>query len=332
MEAHRCRRRLGWRGLGGWLVLPVLWALISPAATAAPAPTNVLWIYLEDVSGWFSCAGETLIKTPNIDRLAAEGTRFTRFYTSAAVCSATRSAVMLGAMQTSFGVHNHRSSRNNAKGTKHDGIGMIHLPAGVVALPQWCRQRDVFTFNEGGKDDFNFVFDLDAFYDFCPRKSGWGPRLCVAGDCWRGRKPGQAFFGQVQLAGGKYGRGRRAEPAPQVVDRAAVPVPPYYPDIPEVREWIGYHYDCLVKTDEQVGEILAALERDGLADSTVVILFSDHGYGLHRHKQFLYEGGIRMPLIICGPGIPAGEVRDDLVSSIDIATGLSAAWSGPPQD
>lgn len=319
MEAHRCRRRLGWRGLGGWLVLPVLWALISPAATAAPAPTNVLWIYLEDVSGWFSCAGETLIETPNIDRLAAEGTRFTRFYTSAAVCSATRSAVMLGAMQTSFGVHNHRSSRNNAKGTKHDGIGMIHLPAGVVALPQWCRQRDVFTFNEGGKDDFNFVFDLDAFYDFCPRKSGWGPRLCVAGDCWRGRKPGQAFFGQVQLAGGKYGRGRRAEPAPQVVDRAAVPVPPYYPDIPEVREWIGYHYDCLVKTDEQVGEILAALERDGLADSTVVILFSDHGYGLHRHKQFLYEGGIRMPLIIRGPGIPAGEVRDDLVSSIDIA-------------
>jgi hypothetical protein len=99
---------------------------------------------------------------------------------------------------------------------------MIHLPAGVVALPQWCRQRDVFTFNEGGKDDFNFVFDLDAFYDFCPRKSGWGPRLCVAGDCWRGRKPGQAFFGQVQLAGGKYGRGRRAEPAPQVVDRVAV--------------------------------------------------------------------------------------------------------------
>ena len=116
------------------------------AGAAAPTPAgeprpNVLWIYLEDVSGWFSCTGEKLIDTPHIDRLAAQGTRFTRFYTTAGVCSATRSAVMLGAMQTTYGVHHHRSSRNNAAGTKHDGIGMIHLPEGVVPLPQWCRQH-----------------------------------------------------------------------------------------------------------------------------------------------------------------------------------------------
>jgi len=289
------------------------------ASAAEPRP-NVLWIYLEDVSGWFSCYGERLIETPNIDRLAARGTRFTRFYTSAAVCSATRSAVMLGAMQTTHGVHHHRSSRNNAQGTKHDGIGMIHLPEDVVPLPQWCRRHGVWTFNEGRlKDDFNFVFSHDDFYDVCPSGPGWGPPLTVAGDCWRGRKPGQPFFGQVQLAGGKFGLGRNGVPPKHVVDRAAVPVPPYYPDIPEVREEIGRHYDCLLETDAQVGEIMAALDRDGLADSTVVILFSDHGYGLHRHKQFLYEGGIHMPLIVAGPGIPQGAVRDDLASSIDIA-------------
>lgn len=75
-----------------------------------------------------------------------------------------------------------------------------------------------------------------------------------------------------------------------------------------------------------MGEILTALERDGLRENTFVFLHSDHGYKLHRHKQFLYEGGIHMPLIVSGPGIPAGTVRDDLVSGIDLApTSLAAA-------
>ncbi|NCA11924.1 sulfatase, partial [bacterium] len=185
----------------------VLGSVAASAPAAEPRP-NVLWIYLEDVSGWFSCTGEKLIETPHIDRLAKQGTRFTRFYTTAGVCSATRSAVMLGAVQTTFGVHHHRSSRNNAAGTKHDGIGMIHLPEGVVPLPQWCRQHGVYTFNDGRvKDDFNFVFRHEDFYDHCPAHSGWGPAHTVAGECWQGRKPGQTIFGQVQLAGGKYGLG-----------------------------------------------------------------------------------------------------------------------------
>jgi len=302
-------------------ILAALLALLcGPSRAAEPAKPNVLWIYLEDVSGWFGCYGEKLIKTPNIDQLAAEGTRFNRFYVSAGVCSAMRSATMLGAMQTSFGVHHHRSSRNVAAGTPHDGVGLIHLPEGVLPLPQLCRTQGIFTFNEGHpKDDFNFVFERETLYDFCPDLRELGPQLTVAGQCWRDRKPGQPFFGQVQLYGGKYGlKGRRAKMT-QHVARTAVSVPPYYPDIPEVRDEIAHHYDCLVETDREVGEIVAALKRDGLYDNTVIVLFSDHGYVMHRHKQFLYEGGIRMPLIVAGPGIPKGRVRDDLVSSIDLA-------------
>jgi arylsulfatase A-like enzyme len=71
------------------------------------------------------------------------------------------------------------------------------------------------------------------------------------------------------------------------MDRTAVTVPPYYPDIPEVREEIAHHYDCLIETDREVGEIIAALKRDGLYDNTVIMLFSDHGFVMHRHKQFL---------------------------------------------
>ena len=77
---------------------------------------NVLWIYLEDVSGWFGCYGETLIKTPHIDFLASEGIRFDRFYTPAGVCSATRSAIITGMMQTSIGAHHHRSCRATFRG------------------------------------------------------------------------------------------------------------------------------------------------------------------------------------------------------------------------
>jgi N-sulfoglucosamine sulfohydrolase len=288
-------------------------------AATPPVGPNVLWIVLEDVSGWFSCYGEKLIQTPHIDRLAAEGTRFTRFYTSAGVCSATRSALMLGAMQTSFGVHHHTSSRNNAAGTKHDGIGMFELPKSVLPLPQLCRGQGVFTFNEGrGKDDFNFVFRHENLYDFCPDTPELGPARTLAGDCWRDRRPDAPFFGQVQLYGGKLGLGGKRA-AMRRMDAAKVLVPPYYPDIPEVREEIAFHYDCLVKTDEQIGEVIAAMKRDGLYERTIIVLFSDNGYSMHRHKQFVYEGGIHLPLIVAGPGISRGQVRDDLVSSIDLA-------------
>ena len=91
-------------------ILPLFFFLICSLVAREERP-NVLWIYLEDVSGWFSCYGETLIETPNIDQLAKEGIRFDRFYTPAGVCSATRSAIVTGMMQTSIGAHNHRSYR-----------------------------------------------------------------------------------------------------------------------------------------------------------------------------------------------------------------------------
>ena len=280
------------------------------ACAYAESRPNVLWIYLEDISGWLSCYGETLIETPNFDRLAARGIRFDRFYTPAGVCSATRSATIVGAMQTSFGIHNHRSGRPDFRGqTMGAAFDDIRLPAGVEPLPVLMKKAGYFTFNQSGKDDYNFRWSADDFYSPNSKK-----------DLWRNRKSGQPFFGQVQLKGGKLGKRAKA-----VIDPATVPVPPYYPDIPEVREEIAHHYDCLLKTDQEIGDLLDQLEKDGLTDSTYIFCFSDHGYKLHRHKQFLYEGGIRMPLLVAGPGIKPGQVRDDLVSGIDIAPASLAA-------
>ena len=110
---------------------------------------NVLWIYLEDVSRWFSCYGDKLQETPNIDRLAKMGTRYDRFYTPAGVCSATRSAVVTGMMQTSIGAHQHRSHRDVKVG---EYVDTHHLPNGIKTIPEYFRDAGYYTFNDG-KDD-----------------------------------------------------------------------------------------------------------------------------------------------------------------------------------
>ncbi len=273
---------------------------------------NVLWIYLEDVSRWFGCYGDELATTPNIDRLAEGGVRFDRFYTCAGVCSAMRSGTVTGMMQTSIGAHQHRSHRNVKVGKYVDSHD---LPNGIKTVPEYFRAAGYYTFNDG-KDDYNFNWQREELYD------SFG-KMNFQGDEWSRCPKDKPFFGQIQLRGGKD---RPPYKPAEKMDRARVPVPPYYPDIPLVREEIAHHYDCIKWTDAQVGKILDQLERDGLTEKTIVILLSDHGYKLHRDKQFLYEGGINMAFMVAGPGIAPGKVRDDLVSSIDVApTSLALA-------
>ncbi len=288
---------------------------------------NVLWLYLEDVSGWFSCYGDKVIQTPNIDALAAEGTRFDRFYVPSGICSTTRSAIATGMMQTTIGAHNHRSSRKSFRGKTFSPPDLNFLAEDVIPLPIRFRGAGWWTFNEGGKDDYNFVHDLADWYDDVFYRRAWAPDRFLSGASLAEKAEGQPFFGQLQLGGGKLNLMPWSKHlVTKTTDRATVSVPPYYPDIPEVREQIANHYDCLLVTDSQVGQIVKKLKDDGVYDNTVIFLFSDHGYVMHRHKQFIYEGGIRMPLIVTGPGIPAGKVRDDLVSGIDVtATSLGAA-------
>ena len=122
---------------------------------------NILWIYLEDVSRWFGCYGDEAASTPNIDRLAQRGTRFDRYYTTAGVCSSSRSAVITGMMQTSIGAHNHRSHR----GQNIEGYIDEHsLPKDMKTIPEYFRKFGYFTFNDG-KDDFNFTWKQEDLYD-----------------------------------------------------------------------------------------------------------------------------------------------------------------------
>lgn len=286
-----------------------IFLFVAGSLIAGTERPNVLWIYLEDVSGWFSCYGETLIETPHIDQLAKEGIRFDRFYTPAGVCSATRSAIVTGMMQTSIGAHNHRSCRPNFRGKNMGEYDQNVLD--ILTIPEIFRKHGYWTANHA-KDDYNFDWDPNKLYDY-HQASGLNPDAFISGKMLKGRRK-KPFFVQVQLSGGKGGTLGFNEVQP-----GDVKVPPYYPDIESVRSLIARHYNCLLKTDKQVGQIIQYLKQEGLYGNTRIFLFSDHGMQLHRHKQYLYEGGIRMPLIVAGTGIERGGVRGDLVSGIDIS-------------
>lgn len=317
------------------LCLFALCGLSRIARGADEVPTkkpNILWFVVDDMSAHFSCYGEKLIETPHVDRLAREGTRFSRAFITAPVCSACRSALITGMYQTTIGSHHHRSGR---------GVEKIHLPEGVQPIPALFQKAGYFTcIGSGlpdvtrsgqakkkqagaglGKTDYNFEYDAQM-YD--------------AAD-WSKRQPNQPFFMQVQLAGGKL-RGGTSESARKLSERAAtelggatkpadVVLPPYYPRDPVLLEdWAAY-LDAVRFTDQHVGKVLEQLEKEGLLENTLIVFMTDHGISHARGKQFLYDEGTHVPLVIRGPGIAAGKTRDDLVQQIDLAA-LSLAAAG----
>ncbi|NOT59765.1 MAG: sulfatase-like hydrolase/transferase, partial [Acidobacteria bacterium] len=110
--------------------------LLADVSSAQSNKLNILWILMEDVGPEMACYGEPLVQTPNIDRLAREGVRFTNAHTTAPVCSPSRSALITGMYQTTIGAHQHRSGR---------GVEKIHLPAGVTPVPALLQKAGYFT-------------------------------------------------------------------------------------------------------------------------------------------------------------------------------------------
>jgi arylsulfatase A-like enzyme len=309
-----------------WIVLAAFGLTFSSLADTRP---NILWICIDDMSANFSCYGEKTITTPAVDALAQEGLKFSRAYATSPVCSTFRSALITGMYQNSIGSHHHRSGR---------GEHRITLPAGVRPLPEifqdagyWTcsgsglpgvdRRSNPTSKKEYGKTDYNFDWDRSMFDSHD----------------WAERKDGQPFFMQVQIHGGKL-RGASVNhydrfdahvkrefgsiTAPENVE-----LPPYYPRDPVfLRDWSTY-LDSVRITDLHVKRVMARLEKEGLLDNTYVIFFTDHGISHARGKQFLYDEGTHIPLIIRGPGIKASSLRDDLVEHIDIAA-LSLAAAG----
>lgn len=306
--------------LGSLFVFLVLFSFNSNRTENSSAKTktpNILWIYVEDLNPFLSCYGVAENPTPTLDALAEKGVLFEKAFTPAPVCSAARSAIITGTMPTTYGVHNHHSSR-----TVEDAI---FLPEGAQTIPELFKKAGYHTFNHG-KDDYNFIYDRKRLYqddigiDFWYTFAGKGDWLAPL-------SKDQPFFGQIQLNGGKWGLEqtyKNMEGKIKPIDRNTLELPPYYPDLPSVREDWARHYDTAKMTDVEVKEILEKLDAKGLLNNTYVFFFSDHGYKGIRHKQFLYDGGIHIPLIVGyfgdTPKFEQNSRRSDLVSGIDIGT------------
>lgn len=296
-------------------MLPALLALaLSPAAIAADARPNILWITCEDMSANLGCYGDTYAVTPNIDRLATQGVRYTRAFAPIGVCAPSRSSLILGMFAPSVGTQHMRCQ----------GL----LPDSIKPFPWYLRQVGYYTTNNV-KTDYNYPHPKDT----------WDASSNTAH--WRNRKPGQPFFSvfnftsthesQIRLPEDEY-RQRTSNFTPEEFhDPAKAPLPPYHPDTPEVRKDWARYYDMITFMDHQVADILKQLDEDGLGDSTIVMYFSDHGAGMPRSKRWLYDSSTHVPMILRVPpayrdlvGIPdgPGETTDRLVSFVDFGPSL----------
>jgi arylsulfatase A-like enzyme len=296
-----------------WLVAGLASLVLdSTAAAALPKRPNIVWIIVEDASPHIGCYGEKTIQTPHIDRLAREGVRFTQAFITCPVCSPSRSAMVSGMYQTTLGAHNHRSQRASGKGAGSDAYEASYaLPESIQLTPQLFAEAGYYVVNGGnGKTDYNFL----------------EPKGLYRGKDWAGRAKDQPFLALIELHGGKN---RKAKVQP-MTDPAAVKLPPYYPDHPVLRaDWAQY-LNAWVATDNAVGDVLAKLEQERTLDETIICFWTDHGISHARGKQFLYEEGMHVPLIVRFPdGTGAGTTRDDLALQIDVAA-CSLAWAGLP--
>jgi N-sulfoglucosamine sulfohydrolase len=300
------------------LLTALMWA-VSTFAIAADRP-NILWLSAEDISPHLGCYGYPNAKTPNLDALATEGTRYTHAYTTAGVCAPSRSGIITGMYQSTLGTQHMRA---NAR-----------LPKHIKPFTFGLREAGYYCTNNSKTD-----------YQFDMPKGTWDESSGHAH--WENRPKDKPFFSVFNYKGCHESGIANTEKYKTVtegltpIDRdvAARSLPPYYPDTPVVREDWGRYYDVITAMDRWAGEHLTALEEAGLADDTIVIYWSDHGVGLPRAKRWLYESGTHVPLIVRIPekfrkgnqGAP-GSVSDQLVSLMDLGpTTLNLARATIPE-
>jgi uncharacterized sulfatase len=288
--------------------------LLLPAAEAKRP--NILWLTCEDISCNLGCYGDKDALTPNLDGLAKQGVRYNNAFSVAGVCAPSRSALISGMYPSTLGSQYMRCS--------------VRLPAEMKTYAALLREGGYYCTNNV-KTDYNFPVPRGS-WDEVSNKAHW-----------RNARKGQPFFAVFNNIVTHESKIRTPEAAFKKNTARLTPyerhnatkitVPPFHPDTPEVRrDWTRYH-DLITAMDKWAGTHLADLEKAGLADDTIVFFYSDHGVGLPRGKRWLYDTGMKVPLIIrfgknfahLAPGKP-GTVSNRLVSFVDFGpTALSLA-------
>ncbi len=280
----------------------------------AQQPPNIVWLMAEDMSTDLECYGMPNVKTPNLNKMAAEGIKFENCFVTNPICSPSRSSMMVGTHQYKINAHHHRSNRNIPLQEPYKPFTYWLRKAGYT-----CVLGNTNVLQKGRKTDVNFKHDQIGDWD--PKKNSYG--LFDKYDTFE--KADEPFFAQIQLNVTHRGhwwndiRNKSAHP----VDPKTVTLPPYLGDHPAIRlDWAKY-LDTVEYMDGEVGAIFKELEAKGVADNTIVIFIGDNGRCNVKGKGYLHDSGLRIPFIIHYPKkFKKASVRSEVVSSTDITASI----------
>ena len=276
-----------------------------------PLP-NILWITCEDISPYLGCYGDKNATTPNLDKLASEGTLYSNAYANAPVCSPARFTIISGMYASSAGTHHMRSTNK--------------IPGNIRFYPEYLREAGYYCTNNS-KTDYNCT-GYGELWDASSRTAHY-----------KNRKPGQPFFAIFNLTITHESQIHRYDPDNLIHNPSKMELPPYHPDLPEVRNDWARLYDNITTMDKQAGYLLKELEQSGLKDSTIVIFYGDHGGVLPRSKRFIYNTGTQVPFITRFPELykdlspgTHGNKNQRLISFVDLAPTLLSLAGIPKPD
>jgi arylsulfatase len=330
-----------------WLVAALLLSSATALAAQQPARPNIVLIFTDDQGyGDVGCYGAKGFKTPNLDRLAAEGTRFTSFCVAQPVCTASRAALMSGCYANRislFGALNHQSN--------------VGIADSELLLPEICKaqgyataifgkwhlgHRDKFSPLEHGFDEFLGIPYSNDNGPLHPIVRDIPPLPLIDGDKVIETDPDQSqFTRRLTDRAVKFIEKNRDRPFFLYLPHIMPHVPIFASDRFRGKSEGGLYGDVIEELDSGIGEVLAAIKRSGLEERTLVIYCTDNGpflsYGNHagsagplrEGKLTTFEGGVRVPCIMRWPGqIPVGRTCPDLVSTIDLVPTIARLVGG----
>lgn len=282
---------------------------------------NILWLTFEDTS-WneLGCYGNDQVKTPHINALANDGIKYINAWSSAPQSSPARSSLITGCYATTYGMDLHPRA--------------FDTPADIF-FPEYLRKNGYYCTNNS-KTHYNTKIDNKLCWDECGIDASYNSIR---------RKKDQPFFAVYNTVTSHMGRIRtfhldgRRDYTKSGIYPEKLQLPPYLPDVYPIRSDYAAHLEAIQDVDEWVGLFVDDLKEKKLYENTIIFVFSDHGGCLPRGKGYLYESGLKVPLIIHVPekwkpllSTKSGEADSSLVNFIDLgATVLSLAGIKPPK-
>ena len=260
---------------------------------------NILWLTIEDVGPELGCYGDPHAKTPALDAFAKSSLRYKTAWSTYPVCAPARTTIISGRYASSMAAGNMRSQ--------------VPMPAGTVMFPALLRKAGYYCTNHT-KEDYNLT-KPDGVWDQSGKEAHY-----------RNRKPGQPFFAVFNNTKTHESKIRK-RPHEAVTDPATLTLPPFWPDLPEIRADYGQYYDNIHGMDKWFKNKLDELERSGQKENTIVFFYGDHGSGMPRFKRYAGDTGYRIAMMVHVPekfqnwatGYEAGQVSERLVSFVDLA-------------